>query len=237
MLTLLSILTGGGLIGSIVLLVLRPALRASLGGALAAIPARVWGALALIALVLALTWYHGHAVKAARAEGRRAGVSETNAAWDKAQAEWQRAAAQWTRNIERRDRSIADEERQKHDQAVRDNRARADALRLLGPGRSAAHCIRPEPAAGVPPAAGGPEGAPTGPDAPEPELPAGNGTPDRQWAIVPWGWLVDRAREHDDLRAENVGWRRWYLREQAAWDKARADGPAGPKPEFGDKSP
>lgn len=240
MLTLFSLLTGGGLIGSIVLLVLKPALRSAVGGVLGRIPPRVWGAVAVMALIFGLAWYHGHAVNAARSAGRSAGIAETNAAWDKAQAEWQRAAGQWARNVEARDRAIAEEERHRHDQTVRANRAVADALRLHGPGRSAALCVRPPADPGLPAAAGGPAGAPAGADAAGPGLPAGDRDGpgrERQWAIVPWSWLVERANDLDDLRSKVDAYNRWYLRSQAEWEKARADGPLGPPPAFGGVTP
>jgi hypothetical protein len=29
------------------------------------------------------------------------------------------------------------------------------------------------------------------------------------FAIVPWGWLVTRAQEHDELISEAITWRAW----------------------------
>lgn len=57
---LLSILTGGGLLGGIAMLVLRPALRTAAGGFARAVPGWVWVLLAALALTGGLWWRGSH---------------------------------------------------------------------------------------------------------------------------------------------------------------------------------
>lgn len=60
MLSILSILTGGGLLGGIVMLVLRPALRSAAGGFARAVPRWVWLAFASGLLAGGLWWRGSH---------------------------------------------------------------------------------------------------------------------------------------------------------------------------------
>ena len=81
----------------------------------------------------------------------------------------------------------------------------ADALRVSGPGKAA---CRPGPAAASEHEPGSGNG-----NAPGPQVPSD----DR--AAVPWGWLTDRAEEHDLNRAEVLAWREWYRKLVESWPK------------------
>jgi hypothetical protein len=100
---------------------------------------------------------------------------------------------------------ISKELRERTDEENRRIAGDADALRLSGPGKAA---CRPAPQA-----SGGHGASPAKPDAPGPALP-----PDDR-AAVPWGWLTDRAQEHDQLLTENKAWRDWYQRLVENWPK------------------
>lgn len=58
--TIFSILTGGGLLGSIVMMVVRPKLRAAAAGAAKTVPGWVWAALGALALLGGLWWRGSH---------------------------------------------------------------------------------------------------------------------------------------------------------------------------------
>jgi hypothetical protein len=81
----------------------------------------------------------------------------------------------------------------------------ADALRVSGPGKAA---CRPAPAASGEHEPGRGNG-----NAPGPQVP-----PDDS-AAVSWGWLTDRAEEHDLNRAEVLAWREWYRKLVESWPK------------------
>lgn len=97
--------------------------------------------------------------------------------------------------------------RKANDEENRRIAADAHDLRLSGPGRAVCN---PQPAAT---AGGRVESAPVA-DA------AGSALPSDDRAAVPWGWLVVRATEHDQLRAEVDSWHTWYARLVAAWPKS-----------------
>jgi hypothetical protein len=81
----------------------------------------------------------------------------------------------------------------------------ADALRVSGPGKAACRS--------APAASGEHEPASGNGNAPGPQVP-----PDDS-AAVPWGWLVQRAEEHDLNRAEVLAWREWYRKLVESWPK------------------
>lgn len=60
MLSILSILTGGGLLGGIVMMVVRPKLRSAAAGAAGTVPGWVWVALGAVLLVGGLWWRGSH---------------------------------------------------------------------------------------------------------------------------------------------------------------------------------
>ena len=224
MLTLiLSLLGSGGAIGAALFFV--PGLRELVGRLIGSIPPRVlWAVVAIFGAVL----WHGHVVDVARKDGVKAGKLAANAEW-KAAFDTQRAASQqWKRNFEARGSRINDLIGAQHDQNLRDIGVFADDQRLRGPGKAAA-CSRPGADSGLSsgPGAGGRPIAPA--DAPADQMPAG----DRR-AIVPWGWLVTRAEEHDQLLSEVTAWRSWHGQQKAAHDEAVARLKAQfPDPAFG----
>jgi hypothetical protein len=80
----------------------------------------------------------------------------------------------------------------------------ADTLRLRGPGKAVCPALPSSPSNGEGPAK---------PDVAGPSLP-----PDDR-AAVPWGWLTDRAQEHDELLNENKAWRDWHDQVLKVWPK------------------
>lgn len=224
MLTLLSILTGGGLIGGIAMLILRPALRATAMGILQSIPARIWYALAIMAVLFGLVWWHGSTVNAAREEGRLSGRAEVQTEIDL----WRQAAQDWKRATDHKTQTISILIGERYDQDLRRNAALADDLRLRGPGKAAA-CNGSGRDTGMAASSGEYLGPAAPADAPRDQVPAGD-----WYAIVPWGWLVQRAEDHDRLLSESNAWRTWYDGQRRAHEAAIAALRAKmPEPEFG----
>jgi hypothetical protein len=119
-----------------------------------------------------------------------------------AQAEAIAAEQKANRQLEQ----ISSDLRKATDETQAANAATAHALRMSGPGK--ARCPS------VPRSAG--NGAPVAkPDA------AGPPVPPADLAAVPWNWLTDRAEEHDQLLAETIAWREWYVKVMAAWPKSQ----------------
>ena len=215
MIWLLSLLGIGG-IGGIALRLFAPTLFSKGADLLGKVPSwLIYAALGALAIGGALLW-HGHAVKVARHEGVVAGRAEADAAWQGAFDKMHDAADLFRTAYERRSSQLADELRKSHDQKVLDNARLADALSLRGPGKAASRC-GPGRDTGLSAPAGGHGQAPASPDAPRDPVPAEDG-----FAIVPWGWLVERAQERDDLLDEVLTWRDWYAAEQKAHDDAVA---------------
>lgn len=202
MLTLLASMLGIGGVAGIALRFLAPGLLSKGLGLLDRLPGwLVYGLAGALALGGVWLW-HSHAVTVAHrtgvAEGRKAAAKDWHAAFDTMHG----AALTWRTAYEASSASISNRLREKNDADLADNARLADALGLRGPGQAAARC-GPVRAAGVASAAGGREPAPARPDAPGSAVPAGD-----EFAIVPWPWLVERAREHDDLLAEAEAWRK-----------------------------
>ena len=216
MLTLFSILTGGGVIGGIAMLILRPALRQVVGGFARSIPGWVWAAAAGLLLLGGLYWYHTNAVSSAYDRGKIAGAAAEKKEWQVAFAAMKRAAYHWRTEAETQSDQITELTGALHDQTLRDNAALADALRLRGPNRAAA-CGRPGGDPGLSSAAGSDRNPASPTDAPRGPVPAGDG-----FAIVPWGWLVQKAEDHDRLRARVTAWDSWYDQQKALHDAAVA---------------
>ena len=198
---LLSILTGGGLLGGIAMLVLRPLLRRKAAGLAGKVPWQGWAVLAFFVMAIGGAWWVNHKISAAYSDGRAQGRTDANAEWQVALEKANAEAIQWRTAYEATSAAISTRLRNQHDQDLRDNARLADGLGLRGPGKAAADC-RPVAAASVASPAGGRQQAPAGPDAPAYPVPPADG-----FAVVPWGWLVERAREHDDLLAEAHAWR------------------------------
>lgn len=227
MLTLiLSLLGGGGAIGAALFFV--PGLRALVGRLIGSIPPRVLWALVAMAAIFGAVLWHGHAVESAYDRGKIAGAAAEKKDWQIAFAAMKRAAYHWRDESEAQSDQITELTGARHDQTLRDNSALAGDLRLRGPGQAAA-CRRPGADPGLSSGAGADRrpGAPA--DAPAGQVPAGDGS-----AIVPWGWLVARAEEHDQLLSEVTTWRSWHDQQKAAHDEAVARLKAEfPDPAFG----
>ncbi len=228
MLTMLFSLLGLGGVGGIAMLILRPALRATVGGFARSIPGWVWKAAAALLLIGGLYWWHSSAVSSAYERGETAGKAAQDAKWQIAVKEWKRAALLWKRNYETEADQNAALLRGQHDQNLRDIAARADDLRLRGPGNIAA-CPGRRGNPGVSGGSGGQVASAAEPDAPRDPV-----RDEEPMAIVPWGWLIGRAEEHDALLDEVKTWRTWHDSQQALHDAAvkrlRAE---FPEPEFG----
>jgi hypothetical protein len=176
---------------------------------------------AALGLVL---WWHNHAVDAAREVGRRAADREWQAAFDTAHG----AALNWRSAYQSTSTALVTIRKEAHEKDLRLNAAAADALRLHGPGRATAPVCGRRDAAVISGATGRHDAPAPVEDAPRPDLPANGG-----FAIVPWGWLVERAKEHDDLLSEVTTWRAWHPDQAAAHEAARAN-LSEIKPGFGD---
>lgn len=176
------------------------AARAAVSKALGSVPWQIWAVVAALALVGLGSCVHARKVKAFGNERYAAGVADMKKAFDKAHA----AALVYKAKSEARSAAITTEIRGKHEATLRDNSARADDLRLRGPG--AARC-RSVDNPGVSSSSGGREQAAPVADA------AGPGVPSGDWASVPWAWAVTRAQEHDACLSESKTWREWHERQ------------------------
>lgn len=215
MLTLiLSTLGLGG--AALALRVFAPAVWAVLSGVAQAIPPKVWLVIAGLAALGGAWWWHTSTVKAAYNRGYAQATVDRDAQWRGAFAKMNAAAEMWRDNFDRQGAALAAEIGAKHAQELRANAARADALRLRGPGRAAA-CLNPGGGAGLAPGSGGH-------DAPGGAADAGMaGLPDETpMAIVPWPDLIQRSEDADADRAEVKAWREWYARTTAEWEEYRA---------------
>jgi hypothetical protein len=185
----------------------------------AAIPPKVKLALLAIALLAVAVIVHQRfahkAIRAAELAGEATGEARANAAWS-AQVRQAKAAAETARlKAEALSRSIANQERTRHEEALRRDAADAGTLLLRGPGAAAGR-RGPVDHPGVPAGAGGHLDPAAKPDDPGRQMPSGD------WALVPWSWLVSRAQEHDDILSEAVTWRRDHARQSAAWQQLKA---------------
>jgi heme exporter protein D len=178
--------------------------RSALSGAgafLGKISPKVWLALGCaVALLLGLLWHHHEVDKTiatAKAEQKAADDKITQAAIAqiaKDDAQLAALSANIKAQVEYEDRLIAGD---------------ANALRVSGPGKARCPIIPASPGGHVAPAAK--------PDDAGPSLPPGDGQ--NLLAGVEWGWLTDRAQEHDQLLADEQAWRDWYSQIVKAWPK------------------
>lgn len=212
---------GGGLLTRLGLGLLFGRIKDVLGN----VPPWLWKALAVVAALGALWWWHASTVSDAREEGRLAGRQAEAARWQAAFDTAHKAALDWrtaymgtaeTLNTERKARYAAD---------LRAIAASADALRLRGPGAAAAPRCRPGAGLAAAASAGGPDGPGRPADAPLAPLPD-----EEPMAILPWAGVTRFAEQHDALRAEVLTWRAWYAEQQALRERAIK---ALPKPDFG----
>ena len=178
-----------------------------------------------LAVWSALAWHSGRSEAAVEAAVTTA-LTKQSAEWRASFASMQSTAAIWKQRSQQAGTDLADLRRQTHEDELRRIGADADAVRLRGPGLAAASagCRRiDDPRTRA--AAGGLGEPATGPDASGPGLPerdrGGGFAP--EYAVVPWGWLVRRAEEHDALLSKVVTWRRHDAEQRALFHGARAD--------------
>jgi hypothetical protein len=165
---------------------------------LGAVPPKVWLALAIaLAAFLGFLWHQHAAHKAINAAYQQGKADEAEHV--------RKQALELKAKADKVNAEIAAKIRSKNDEENRRIAGAADALRVSGPGRAV--CARP------PAAASGPQSASAAAAA------AGSEMPSADSAAVPWGWLVTRAEEHDQLRAEVLSWRSWYDQMVKAWPK------------------
>lgn len=184
----------------------------------AKVPRWVWLTLAVVIALLAAVLVHQHyaqkRIDAAYAQGK----ADANKQWAEAFESMRKTSEAWKQRYETKSDALTNLERTRHEETLRANAARADDLRLHGPGRASAAYCRPgnDPRlSGLP---GGQDGTPAQPDAPGPQVPSGDG-----FAIVPWSWLVQRAEEHDALLSEVTTSRRWHTEQEALRNEAIKD--------------
>lgn len=230
---ILSILgLGGGGIAGLAAHLLFPKLFPGIWAALGKAPRwLIYGALGLIALTLAVIW-HGHEVKQIKAAAFAAGEAKADKDWQGAFNQMKVASDQWKAKFEAKSTALSDQLRINHAQELRDIAARADDLRLRGPGKATFSCAGRQLDSGLSAAAGG-SVAPGGNQSDQMAGVPADGGP---LAVVPWPELVARAEQADDNAAEVTTWRSWYARHKALHDdqvaQLRAD-LAKANPEFG----
>lgn len=211
---LLSSLGLGG--AALALRIFAPGVWAMLSGIAQAISPKVWLVIAALAALGGAWWWHNSTVKAAYNKGYAQASVERDAAWRGAFDKMNAAAQAWRDNFEQRGAQIAAEIGARNAQELRANAARADALRVRGPGRAAA-CLNPGGAAGLLSASGGHDQTAGDADAGMAGLP--DETP---MAILPWPDLIQRSEDADADRAEVKAWREWYARTKDEWEEYRA---------------
>lgn len=185
----------------------------------AAIPKPVWEAIAVVGYVLALFALHQHYADAAIARHVQAAIAQRDQQWEKRFADEHAAALRWKAKADAQAATISTQQRNLNDETQKRLAADAAAVRLRGPGKAAAPAgCRPGSPARISAATSGHvEATGAGSNAAS-EVPAGDGSD--QWAVVPWGWVVDVVQERDSYAAELTTWHRWYDDEAAAWLKA-----------------
>jgi hypothetical protein len=191
---------------------------AGASGFLKRVPRWVWIALGAIALLVAGYVYHQHKAHAAIAGAKLEQKAADDTAWQKRLGQAHAAALAWRGRAEQQGATIARLNKEMHDAQIRDHAAVADALSLRGPGAAASHC-RPVDHSAAASVAGGRSEAAAGADA------AGRAVPSGEWAVVPWDWLVTRAREHDDLLTDETTRRAADKQQREAWEKMRTAPP------------
>lgn len=180
--------------------------------AIAAIPpkAKLW-ILAAIAAI-ALFFVHQHFAHRALKAADQGGYDRARAEDAKALVELRNRAATAERNA----RTISQEIRSRTDEDARISHAAADDLRLRGAGAASCGRIR-DPA--VPAAAGGHQPVGGTADAPLGQVPDAGGP---ELIALPFNDTVAFADDHDQLLIEVKGWRDWYPRMVAEWNKLRS---------------
>jgi hypothetical protein len=162
------------------------------------VPWQVW---LMVAAAFALGWHlyqDKQAVKRAHKEGDRAGYTR---AMNEVEAKARAVAAKAD--------AVAAKIRSKNDEQARAIAARADDLRLRGPGAARCTPTISSPTSNRPQPAGG-----------RPATPA-PGLPGEDRGAVPCGWFIGQAERCDLNRNEVLSWREWYLKNKAVSEQPR----------------
>lgn len=175
---------------------------------LAAVPAWAWKTIAVVIALGLAVWAHQHYANKQISAAYASGWKAANDDRDKQDAEAARIAAEELAKHDGKAKGISDDERSKNDQANSRDAARADDLRLHGPGRASAVSCGPVRGSVVPASAGGHEPINGTVDAGVAGVPADQGL-----AGVPWTDLVEFARIYDANRNEVNSWRAWHPRQ------------------------
>lgn len=165
--------------------------------------------------MLALLFLHQHYAHAALKAADQAGYDRRASEDVKVLADLRRDVAVADAQV----KAIAAKERKTNDEANARIAADAGTLLVHGPGKAAAANCRPVSDPGVSAVSGGPQPPANAANDAGAILPGGDGPTDR--AVVPWGWLVGRAKECDLDRAEAVAWRNAHAGDAAAWERLR----------------
>lgn len=220
---------GGGFIALVAKFGLKVVLGKA-GGLFKAMPRWGWVALAVVALLIVGTIWHGRK-EAAHDKALTAQVTaQVNAAWTKRFDHMLAQADDVRRRAEAASAKISTKWKEHNDAQIRDHAAVAGDLRLRGPGRAAFAGCRPVDHPGLSSPASEPGGPAGAGSAAAGQMPAGDrlaglpGGARDAFAVVPWSWLVDQAQRADDSRSEVITWRNWYADQLAVWEAMRRKG-------------
>lgn len=189
--------------------------KLGVGALLGALPKQVWLSLGVaLLLVLGVVWHSGK-VRSAKEEAYTQGLRQADQEWSRRLELMREEAHQWRQQAEEAQARAAEQEKLRHAADLVAGADRAIALRMLGSGK-ANTCSRDERGSQV-------SSAPSRPGPAKPTDAAGAGVPAAgRDALVPWGWLVDRAEQCDQYRSEIQAWRNWY-NEQVRLNKQLRD--------------
>lgn len=178
-----------------------------IGNFLKRVPWQVWAAIGALLLIAGAVWFHQRAVHRLHDAAYAAGQSDEKAAWQAQLAKAQLAAKDWRAKYDAAAKDLSNKIGERNALEARNIAARADDLRLRGPGQAAA-CAGPGNGAGSSAGASGHDASGGPGDAAVAAMPAGEAL-----AIVPWEPLVQFGEQHDLDRAEVLTWREWYAQQ------------------------
>lgn len=182
---------------------------------LAKVPRWVWLTLTVVIALVAAVLVHQHYANKRIAAAYAQGKTDANKEWSAAFESMRKISETWKKRYEDKSDAITKHLGDDHEKTIRDNAARADDLRLHRPGQASAAYCRPGGDTRISVLPGGQIETPAQPDAPRPAMPAEDG-----FAIVPWGWLVQRAEEHDALLSEVTTSRLWHTEQETLRNEA-----------------
>lgn len=189
------------------------ALAGGFKGVVKSIPRWVWITLAVIILLVVVVIWHGRQVSSFETSIRADENSKVDAAWQKRFDEAQDAAQTWRTNYENLSDTLSQSRSNTHEANLQSIAVVGNSLLVRGPGKAAQADCRPGNHSGVPAATGQPQQAASYAHVSGPRMSPEDGRTDR--AVVPWSWLVQRTKEHDELLSEVTQWHGWHP-EQAA---------------------